>query len=288
MNDTHGSNKLIISHSGCWDGFCAAWLMHTIYPDAEYLWYHHGDEPPTVEDVAGRDVYILDFSFDRETLIGLHRASNSLIVLDHHKSAEEALQGLEFCTFDSAKSGARLTLEYILDEALSDDEAYSWTGEHFTWLVDYTEDRDLWKWELKHSREINAALRSYPLDFDVWDDLSKRVPARLVLEGEAILRYQQGVIESGVRHAGLALIAGHEVLVTNSTTMTSEIAGELAKDRPFGVCWFEKPDGTRIYSLRSTPTGLDVSEIAKRFGGGGHKHAAGFEVQPVMREVCHG
>jgi nanoRNase/pAp phosphatase (c-di-AMP/oligoRNAs hydrolase) len=33
-----------------------------------------------------------------------------------------------------------------------------------------------------------------------------------------------------------------------------------------------------IFSLRSTEEGLDVSEIAKLYGGGGHKHAAGFKV----------
>lgn len=38
------------------------------------------------------------------------------------------------------------------------------------------------------------------------------------------------------------------------------------------------------YSLRSREGGVDVSEIAKQFGGGGHKHAAGFRL-PEFRAV---
>jgi len=49
-----------------------------------------------------------------------------------------------------------------------------------------------------------------------------------------------------------------------------------AAGRPFGVCYFEL-GGKRVYSLRSVH-GVDVSEIAKAYGGGGHPAAAGFEV----------
>jgi len=57
----------------------------------------------------------------------------------------------------------------------------------------------------------------------------------------------------------------------------SYIAGELAKDRPFGTYYIDRHDGKRQWSLRSRDGGVDVSEIAKAHGGGGHKQAAGFE-----------
>lgn len=43
------------------------------------------------------------------------------------------------------------------------------------------------------------------------------------------------------------------------------------------ACYWDTPEG-RVFSLRSTDTGPDVSEIAKAYGGGGHAHAAGFRV----------
>ena len=70
----------------------------------------------------------------------------------------------------------------------------------------------------------------------------------------------------------------HKILAVNATVLFSEIAGELAKDRPFGACYFDRQDGKRQWSLRSSgENGLDVAEIAKAHGGGGHKNAAGFE-----------
>ena len=52
-------------------------------------------------------------------------------------------------------------------------------------------------------------------------------------------------------------------------TMASEAAGELATGHPFAACYWDGPLG-RTFSLRSDSTGLDVSLIARRYGGGGH------------------
>jgi len=40
--------------------------------------------------------------------------------------------------------------------------------------------------------------------------------------------------------------------------------------------------------LRSAKEGgLDVSEIAEKFGGGGHKHAAGFTIPMIEADYFH-
>lgn len=262
---------LVIYHAGCADGFCAAWLCHRAWPTAEFVPAKYGDPPP---DVRGRDVLIVDFSYPRETLIKMAAEAACLIVLDHHRTAEADLKGLAFCRFDMNKSGGRLTYEYLRDN----DIATGGVTSEPCWLVDYTEDRDLWQWALADSVEINAALRSYPFDFAVWDGLDMLIGWRQELYGEgcAIRRLEKQLVERHVRHAVEVEIAGHKILAVNATVLESEIAGELAKGRPFGVVWFYSAPGKRVYSLRSEPDGIDVSEVAKKFGGGGHKHAAGF------------
>jgi hypothetical protein len=146
------------------------------------------------------------------------------------------------------------------------------------WLVDYTEDRDLWRHALEGTHEINAALRSYPLDFDLWDQFEQKDPrSTFYYEGAAIRRAERAIVETHVRSARPIEMAGHSVLSVNATVLFSEIAGELAKGRPFGACYFDRQDGKRQWSLRSDPNGVDVSVIAKAHGGGGHQHAAGFE-----------
>lgn len=253
--------NLFISHASCSDGFCAAWIAHKLYPTAEYVFCHYGDSPP---DVIGKDVIIADFSFKREILLDMKTKAKSLIVLDHHKSAQVDLEGLDFCLFDMNKSGGRLTWEHFYNKDKS------------PWIVDYTEDRDLWRFNLPYSKEVNVALRSYPMTFESWDTLNSG--ESLISEGTAILRYKEALIKSHIKHAKEVDIGGYKVLCCNCSTgdLISEIGEILAKDRPFGATYYYNDKGDQIYSLRSSPNGVDVSEVAKIFLGGGHKHAAGF------------
>lgn len=280
---------LVIYHASCFDGFCAAWVMRKIMPDAEFFAAQYGTPPP---DVTGRRVVIVDFSYKRPVMLALiHAARGNVTVLDHHKTAEADLKGIETecyrdtldclptVVFDMTKSGGRLAWESVCGGGLS-----SYANLPVPWLVEYTEDRDLWRHALPDSKAVNAALRSYPLDFETWDKLAEVEGGRkawesFVSQGEAILRAERQVIDSHVRHAREVDFDGHKVLCVNATTLFSEIAGELAAGRPFGVCWFQRADGKFVYSLRSRDGGVDVSEIAEARGGGGHRGAAGFESQ---------
>ena len=266
------SRTVIIYHGGgCFDGFCSAWVLSKAYTDAELVAAKHGEQPP---DVARADVILADFSYKRDALRRLISFNRTVTVLDHHKTAEQELAGLDTgdgkfrAVFDMNKSGGRLAWEFTCPPNANAGAP---------WLVEYTEDRDLWRWALPHSREINAALRSYPMDFVEWDRLAGLDPLSLIPEGDAILRCERQVIDQHVRHAVETEIAGHRVKAVNATTLFSEIAGELAEGMPFGACYFDRADGLRQWSLRSRDGGIDVSEVAKKFGGGGHRNAAGFE-----------
>lgn len=275
---------LVVYHKNCWDGFCAAWLFHVAgWGDSVgYVAAQYGDAPP---DCNGKRVYIVDFSYPRDVLRRIAAQCISLVVLDHHATAQQALANFDHewavdsgidrteTIFDMDKSGARLTLEYLVGHGYLQPEVHPW-------LVDYTEDRDLWRWKLEQSKAINAAIRSYPLDFEKWDMMAARGPFEgpWLQEGQAILRREQQIIADHLAHVRKVQIAGYLVPVVNATTLFSDIAGELAAGEPFAACYFDRSDGRRQYSLHSDDNGVDVSEIAKQFGGGGHKHAAGYAV----------
>lgn len=286
---TAAEKPLVIYHANCWDGFCAAWVARMALGDIEAVPAHYGGSPPSV---AGREVYVLDFSYPFEVMADMASASHRFVVLDHHQTAERAIADLEamFITHNMAgrarygvdQSGGRMAWEFFAHIG-------GWEGMASPWLVDYTEDRDLWRHALPESENINAALRSYPLDFALWDEFHDSVGQREMFkrEGAAIRRCERQIVESHVRNARVrpfCLMTGGpsqwddlQVPVVNATTLFSEIAGELAKGHPFAACYFDRQDGKRQWSLRSAPDGWDVSEIAKAHGGGGHKHAAGFE-----------
>lgn len=288
----------VIYHGNCWDGFCAAWVFRKQVPDAEFIPAQYGQPEPTME--CGSRVYLLDFSYKRQSMRNLMSQMHQVVVLDHHKTAEAALVGLtdEFMTrpdlinnppgselpiihFDMNKSGGRLAWEFFANDGRS-----SLSNCPIPWLVEYTEDRDLWRWQLESSREINAWLRSHPLDFSMWDEFSMYGPGQKMWDswigqGSAILRREKQIIDEHVGHAREIVLAGHKILAVNATVLFSDIAGDLATGRPFGACYFDRQDGKRQWSLRSDENGIDVAEVAKSLGGGGHKQAAGFE-EPIF------
>jgi oligoribonuclease NrnB/cAMP/cGMP phosphodiesterase (DHH superfamily) len=275
------NGTLVLYHDSCNDGFCAAWLWRkyaTWSNDAEYRAVQYGQPAPTREEIRGRHVVILDFSYSREELERIKDDSAGLLVLDHHKTAEEALRGLPYCHFNMEKSGARLTWEYL--GAICGFQGYPSPA-----LVDYTEDRDLWRHLLPNSAAVNAAIFSYPRTFGIWDLLEEKGPGGLSQEGIAILRYQDGLIAPKVdkKKVLYSEIGGYLVPVVNATCLISEIAGTLAEGEPFATCFFLISDREVVYSLRSRGTqAVDVAEVAKKYGGGGHKNAAGFTADHIL------
>lgn len=270
-------SPIILYHANCADGFCSAWVARKIHSTGVFIPVQYGQDPP---DVTGRMVFILDFSYKRPVLFDMCKVAMSVVVIDHHKTAKAELDGFDkmcnelfgrrrcMTVFDMTRSASRLSWNFFFG-----------TASVPPWLVDYTQDRDMWWHGLYKTHEINAALHSYPFDFDVWDKLSKieKPQEQFAEQGAAILRYQKKIVDLAVQNASEVDIDGHKILSVNSTVLFSEIAGTLAIDRPFGAAWFIRQDGKKQWSLRSTDKGVDVSEIAKKFGGGGHRNAAGFE-----------
>lgn len=265
-----------IYHGGCPDGLTAAWLVvqwHKPEP-VRLIEGKYGEAPP--DDIDGDDVFIVDFSYPAEQLTGIAERAASVVVLDHHQSAQQALSGLSHpnlrVVFDMDRSGAGITWDHL------------WGG-HRPRLVDHIEDRDLWRFRLDGTHEVFAAATSRPMTIEAWDEMfAAGVPA-LIAEGAAVNRYRRQLIDAAVRNATAATIGGHTVPAANCPyAVGSDVAGELAKGQPFAAYWFDSGKERR-WGLRSAPDGLDVAAIAERFGGGGHKHASGFSTPAPALEV---
>lgn len=256
-------NRLVIYHAHCIDGFTAAWAAWTLYGDrdTEYVAARYGDLPPLT---AGRDVVIVDFSYPRDVMLAIGQFAKSVFVLDHHKTAEEALRGLPFAVFDMNRSGAGLAWDVLQEGATR------------PWLIDYVEDRDLWRFKLPCSRAVSERVGVTPQTFSAWSDLSLEMVEDVAHEGEVLLLAVESYLRSARKNAREMEWFGERVLCVNTTTQTSELVGLLAEDRPFAVGWFQREDGQYVYSLRSREAGADVSALAKHMGGGGHRNAAGF------------
>lgn len=272
---------LCIYHGNCADGFGAAWVVRKALGE-ENVEFHagvYGNEPPNVE---GRDVILVDFSYKRPVLLQMAETANSILIIDHHKTAASDLTNisqaaLEYgvcpirAVFDMEYSGAMLTWQFYFHD------------EQPPVLLKHIEDRDLWRFKIKGTRQIQANLFSYPYDFEVWDELMEKANGigwdMMYKEGAAIERKHFKDIKEFINVAQqIDIIAGYIVPVLNAPYFWSSDAGQIMCDSyPFAACYWDTPTG-RVYSLRSDENGVDVSIIAALFGGGGHKHASGFRL----------
>lgn len=288
---------LCIYHGNCADGFTAAWVVKLALAEVEFVPGVYGAAPPPV---AGRDVIMVDFSYKRPVLDEMTRLARSILILDHHQTAAEDLAGFPrpaspptgsdpwgdhletgvafysaacrpAAIFDMDRSGAQIAWDFFFPSSTRPV------------LVDYVGDRDLWRFAMPHSREVAAWLFSHPYDFVLWDDLAADLEtpsglSRVVCEGGAIERKHHKDVAELVRVTRREMvIGGQRVPVANLPyTMASDAGNLMAGDAPFAACYFDRPDA-RVFSLRSRDGGADVAVIASLYGGGGHKHAAGFQ-----------
>ncbi len=268
---------LCIYHGGCDDGFGSAYVMQLAMGGE--VDFHYGVYQADPPDCTGRDVYLVDFSYKADVMLGISAHANSVTVLDHHKSAEAELAPLLESgdikgEFDMERSGAAMTWDHFYPDLVR------------PWLIEYIQDRDLWRKQLEDSDAIIMALRSYPQDFEVWHQIIGKGRQALLSEGKAIHRYYRTIIDGLKKNAIKQEIGGVSVPVVNSPFhFASELAGELAEGEPFAACYWNHAHGT-TYSLRSRDDGMDVSEVAAKYGGGGHRGAAGFRVaRPLPSEI---
>jgi len=299
---------LVFYHADCADGFgaaFAAWLK--LGDSAEYVPVKYGQFETAVDltDRFGsrfqeREVFILDFSFNRPVMDYLFRVSEHVTWLDHHKTAFETrcrkAPDLFFTThkesdqrkiivLDDCKSGAMLAWEHFHP------------NKTVPMMIQHIDDRDRWQFKLENTREFSAALFARrPWSFEGWHRMfvqtyvphggSTSAMLRLYHEGHAILRAHDSDVASAVKQARPCVLVLDEtptpkpvacgLAVNCPPSLSSDVGHALARQcGAYGLCWSLDKDGVVQCSLRSTGD-YDVSAIAKRYGGGGHRNAAGF------------
>lgn len=290
---------ICIYHGNCDDGFGAAWAIWKRWGnEIEYVPGVYGKPLP---DVAGKHVLFVDFSAKRAEIDAMAQTAKSIVIIDHHKTAEADLEPFKVGLCGGAKFTPDDLAGMFRDMAeLDRPPIIAWfdmeqSGAVMAWqfarpdrpvpeFLRYVEDRDLWRFTYgigDATKQFSASLRTYEQEFNLWDKLAEST-ADLISQGAGILRSHNANIQKFMADAYMDTIDGHLVPVVNVPYhYASDMAHALLTrfpGSPFTACWFRRGDGMIQYSLRSEDSRLDVSEIAKKFGGGGHRNAAGYQV----------
>lgn len=269
--------KVYILHHDDSDGYCAAaafkYFGEKYFNDVEYHAVDYGRKLPIMEDNS--TVYILDYSISLEELNALVERMDNVLILDHHASALKRLLGHENAYIDITRSGAMIAFEYFRQK-------FGLVYHDVPEFVKYVQDQDLGLFKLPDSVEVKNYIYSIPLTIQdyydhFWIDISYMID-----RGITITHYVNTLMENAVKNAVVVVIDGHRCLMINTAILFSDLGSFLFKymeqfDCQITGAYYRLNDESIKFSLRSN-SNFDVSILAEKFGGGGHKKAAGFEI----------
>jgi hypothetical protein len=276
--DLEDPRPLILYHGrNCPDGFAAAlaaWLFYA--GQAEFVGLDHGDIKSVADLPAleGRAVYILDFSFSKEILRAIDESAAKLVMLDHHKSAADQLDGFEcrcgVVHFDMHKSGARLAWEFFQAEQPVPD------------LVRFVEDRDIWVWQYPESAGFLAALDMEPFEFERWHQIAgfDAVQLATYVERGRAMDEKFNKLAAGIAESAQALTFNGVVgLMVNAPGVFHSVVGDILskKSATFALMWSVDKTGAIKAGLRSQRS-FNCIPLAESMHGGGHAQACGFKM----------
>ncbi|MDP2598223.1 MAG: DHHA1 domain-containing protein [Candidatus Liptonbacteria bacterium] len=262
------ANIIVIYHGGCRDGFGGAWAARKKFGNkAEYIPAFNRFAPP--REFKEKEIYLIDYTYNPDVVKRLIRNNIRVTAIDHHITAEKAVKMTRHYSFSLYNSGAVLAWKYFHP------------GKKIPTMLRIVEDSDLWKWEIRHAKEILAFIDLLKMDFASWNRIAKELESSkkrkwYAEKGKLVLRHEKYLLDEILPGAELVKFEGRIGYAVNAPHhFVSDLGEVLAKrGRSFAVIWREQAGEIRI-SLRSDGS-VDVAKIAQKYNGGGHKRAAAF------------
>jgi len=228
--------NIVIYHKNCSDGFGSALAAWTVLGDtAVYHAASHGSEPP---DVTGKNVIICDFSYKYDVLEQMIEKAENLIIIDHHKTAQEDLEKIPDVNkiFNMNHSGAYLTWKYFHP------------NEDVPKLILHIEDRDIWTFNLPDTKPFFSRFKDVPMTFKKYSKyLDPDALASIISEGKILWKSDEKMIHDLARHSSCKLSKlkdGNYYMIAylNSNVHMSDLGNMIVREThpysDFAVIWY--------------------------------------------------
>lgn len=302
---------VIIYHSKDLDGFTSAAICNRKYPDAKLIGFDYGQKLPMDEIPMGEPVIMVDVSLPMQDMAHLSiHSGHQMTWIDHHISVinefknyqDPDLQAIT-AVLENGIAACEGAWKYLFpDESMP--TAVKLLGEYDTWR---NQDREKWDNEILPfqfgMRAICNSAESFPAEllmpdtnntdmehvsvFEThWYVHRTEVINEIIRNGKSILKYQAQTNEFICKRAAFEhTFKGLRAICLNGGGFNSDVFKSVYDPFKHDIMMpFQFNGKFWTISLYSTKPEINCSEIAKSMGGGGHKAAAGFQVNNI-REI---
>ena len=265
-------------HSADLDGFCSAAIVkYHYYPYCELIGVDYGNDLDlsNITVRTGETVFLVDFSFSEKEMLFLNE-NTDFIWIDHHKTAIDKYSKFNFNGIQRVGIGAcALVSEYFKMP--------------YNYAIDMLSLYDVWRFEeggpfcLYFQYGMRVENNDPKYNMNVWNSLLKssyfdEIITNIIHNGKAVLKYQKRQDEEYVKSMAFEVdFEGYNAIVLNKAWSNSKVFDSIFnKDKHDIMILFSYEGVNKIkYSIYSN-NDIDVSKIALKYGGGGHKNACGF------------
>lgn len=263
----------ICIHHNDLDGKCSAAIVNRKLKSSGPVTFFetdYKDDPPNLDMLVGASVIIVDFSYKPEVMKRITERALSVTWVDHHATAKDYpyqhLPGLRHFG-DKQKAGCELTWEFFFPET------------KMPMAVQLIGDYDKWALKMKDSKifyEGMKLLDSSPTS-EIWVDLlsdNHNDVESIIKCGKIAMQYRDNYCTNLRKSFGYETeIAGHKAYACNQYMFGSGGFGEMFGAYPICIAYIHNGETFTVSMYSET---IDVGQIAKMYGGGGHKGASGF------------
>lgn len=281
-----------IYHYKDFDGIASGAIMKKAFPKIKLIGYHY-NEPLTLPE-ENQMVYMADVSLPMEKMAEIARYSRHKFTwIDHHKTAIDA--------YNRFVSGPEMTpaFEAVTKVGVGACKLcwqYFFPGTRVPEGVELLSTYDVWDqkdpvhWESRvlpfqyGLRSLCGSVEDLP-GFVLEDGPGVAAKINEVIrEGKIVLRYMRMSNKRYTHDYGFeADVFGYRAICKNGGDFNSNaFKGNYDPDRHDIMLAFVYTHPNWYFSIY-TEKDIDVGEIARRMGGGGHKKAAGFDLDDISK-----
>ena len=275
------------------DGYFSGAVLKYKYPDIELRGWDYKDEVPSFESMDGFDeIILIDITFPFDILQELG-TKTKLTVIDHHVSFKKQVDNHLQIGHDVVTDNLKyITFEYIYDDKLSACElGFKYYFGYIPPIVELVGKYDTWRANGTYEWDTVVLPMKYYLYGKVnkpedvknywFDKYSGDIVDNMLEIGKSIMEYERKMDESKTNSYAFEREAyGLRALCINTNFMSSEtMITKFDSSKHDIMIGFAYNGNNWGISLRSIGDKIDVSEIAKLRGGGGHKSSSGFQVE---------